>query len=129
MKRILCAVLLSLAAVPLTACAVITGLIPTPEPAPTVTVTATPAPAADEWQRFRDDPKSAFIFASAYEMIWGSPIGNGETADTMVSLAYSLCRSVEKGTQTWDSMRVDLGSDDSADRAIATAQVYCPEVE
>lgn len=96
------------------------------EPTPAATVTVTPAP--DEWQRFRNDPKSAFIFASAYEIIWGSPIGDGETADTMVKLASSLCRSIEDGVQTWDSMRVDLGADDSADKAILTAKIYCPEL-
>lgn len=112
----------------LTACAAPAADV-APTPAPTVTVTVTASPVDDEWQRFRDDPKAAFIFASAYEIIWGAPIGNGETADTMVELAHSLCKSIENGVQTWESMRVDLGADESADKAILTAQMYCPELD
>lgn len=116
------------------------GAAPAPAPTVTVTVTATPeasAPdpeptrAGDSWQRFRDDPADAFVFASAYEMIWGAPIGNGEGAESTVSLADTMCGLVETGTYTWDTVGEPLDdvSAEELEKLILTAQVFCPEVD
>lgn len=122
--KTLCALALTVGVV-----ATLTACTPASEPAPTVTVTVTPKPA-DEWQRFRDDPKEAFIFATSYQMIWGSPIGNGENADTWVQLSYKLCESMRKQSYgSWDDVKEALGADETADKTVLLAQIYCPEVK
>lgn len=116
----------------------LTGCSGAPAPAPTVTVTVTETPAVvspaappegDAWQRFRDDPREAFIFASAYETIWGYPIGNGEAADGAVGLADVMCGLVESGTYTWDTVTEPIDDTENAEKYVLTAQVFCPEVE
>lgn len=103
---------------------------PTPTPTPTVTVTVAPEPefeaAGDAWQRFRDDPREAFVFASAYEIIWGTPIGNGELANSVVELSATICDQVANGT-AWVEIQNSI-DDEDAEKYILTAQVYCPDV-
>ncbi|WP_169583378.1 MULTISPECIES: hypothetical protein [Microbacterium] len=106
------------------------GCAAEPAPAPTVTVTVAPEAESsvedDAWQRFRDDPREAFVFASAYELIWGTPIGNGELADSVVELSNTICAQVADGA-AWIEIQDTIDSED-AEKFILTAQVYCPEL-
>lgn len=101
---------------------------------PAATVTVTAEPSDDAWQRFREEPKNAFVFASAYEIIWGTPIGNGENADAIVELSDTMCDMVASGYVTWDTVGdklegIDTDDPETREKIIATAKVFCREVD